>query len=73
MLNPSQLYHEPYHSCGVLLISIYHYPMPNIRIRASRGQDISEFLPHPDVILMADLIYYEEVSVCMSIRVPFVI
>jgi predicted nicotinamide N-methyase len=24
------------------------------------GQDISEFLPHPDVILMADLIYYEE-------------
>ena len=47
--------------------------MPNIHIRASRGQDISEFLPHPDVILMADLIYYEEVSVCMSIRVPFVI
>jgi hypothetical protein len=28
------------------------------------GQDISEFLPHPDVILMADLIYYEEVDKC---------
>ena len=31
-----------------------------------RGQDVSEFLPHPDVIIMADLIYYIEVSTCYA-------
>ena len=36
----------------------------HICITFKRGQDISEFLPHPDVILMADLIYYEEVDKC---------
>ena len=48
--------------------------MPTISICASRGQGISEFLPHPDVILMADLIYYEEVSVYVHVnRISFVI
>ena len=27
-----------------------------------RGQDITSFLPKPDVILMADVVYYEEVN-----------
>lgn len=29
-----------------------------------RGEDISEFLPAPDIILLADVVYYEEV--CMQ-------
>ena len=27
-----------------------------------RGQDVSAFYPKPDVILLADVVYYEEVS-----------
>ena len=30
-----------------------------------RGEDISRFLPHPEVILMADVVYYEEVQSIM--------
>lgn len=26
-----------------------------------RGQDVTNFLPRPDVVLMADVVYYEEV------------
>lgn len=28
-----------------------------------RGQDLSEFMPRPDVILMSDVVYYKEVCV----------
>lgn len=28
-----------------------------------RGQDVSAFYPKPDVILLADVVYYEEVSI----------
>lgn len=34
---------------------------------SSRGEDVSEFMPAPHYILMADCIYYEQV-VCYTIK-----
>lgn len=42
------------------------YPFTNncitVMLCTYRGQNVEEFLPQPDVILMADVLYYDEVS-----------
>lgn len=42
------------------LLAIIYYDYD--RINYYRGQDLSEFVPRPDVILMSDVVYYEEVN-----------
>ena len=41
----------PYYSLQYVLSTFNNY----------RGQDVTSFLPKPDVVLMADIVYYEEV------------
>ena len=38
------------------------YFRQNTLLNDFRGQDLSEFSPRPDVILMSDVVYYEEVK-----------
>ena len=42
------------------LTLLLHVPLPG------RGQDTSSFLPKPEVILMADVVYYEQVIIVFN-------
>ena len=43
------------------LTLLLHVPLPG------RGQDTSSFLPKPEVILMADVVYYEQVIIIVLV------
>ena len=43
--------------------------MKALPVKLSRGEDVSDFLPPPDIILLADVIYYEEVCMCVHVYV----